>query len=159
MRRGRAMASRQEGKAMVTQHGNGIGSSPAVRLEARAERLLVRPRDSFRHVDFRIEVGAVKRAASQRLPLRLALVVDRSGSMQGQKLALAKHAARAVVERLDERDQVALVIFDHHIETLQRLAPATRAVKAGLAEALLGVEARGATALHEGWLAGCQEVV
>jgi Ca-activated chloride channel family protein len=120
--------------------------------------MLIRPNESFRHVDFRIEVGAVKREASQRLPLRLALVVDRSGSMQGRKLDLAKHSVRAVVERLDERDQVALVVFDHDIEILQRLAPASGAVKAGLAEALLGVEARGATALHEGWLAGCHEV-
>ena len=35
---------------------------------------------------------------------------DRSWSMHGQRLARAKRIAGAVVERLDEQDQVALVV-------------------------------------------------
>jgi Ca-activated chloride channel family protein len=127
-------------------------------LSARAERALIRPRRSYRHVDFRVGVTAAPRVGARRNPVTLALVVDRSGSMQGEKLVTAKQAARAVVEHLDERDRVAVVIFDDRIDVLQPLAPVTEAVKAGVAEALGPVEACGATALHEGWLTGCHQV-
>lgn len=128
-------------------------------LESRPERHLIRPDRSFRHVDFRIRVGdAPGGPGTDRMPLSLALVLDRSGSMQGMKLATAKRAILAVVDRLDERDRAAVVVFDNHVDVVQAAAPATEAVKARIRSALAEIEARATTALHEGWLTGCRTI-
>ena len=57
--------------------------------------------------------------------LALVLVIDRSGSMAGEKLALAKEAAIASVEVLKNRDQIGIVCFDEAPDWVYELAPAT----------------------------------
>lgn len=42
----------------------------------------------------------------------IALVIDRSGSMSGDKLEMAKQAAMAAVEAMTDRDQVGVIAFD-----------------------------------------------
>jgi Ca-activated chloride channel homolog len=44
----------------------------------------------------------------ERPPLKLAIVLNRSGSMEGQPLAEAKRAAGAILERLTPLDRLAL---------------------------------------------------
>ena len=44
--------------------------------------------------------------------LAMVLVIDKSGSMQGVPMALARQAAKAAVELLGQRDQVGVVGFD-----------------------------------------------
>ncbi len=127
-------------------------------LEARGERSLIRPGGSHRYLCFTIKVPEVQRQAWDRLPVHLGLVVDRSGSMQGEKLLTAKRAALAVLDNLDERDHVAIVVFDDKIDTLQPLGPASKSAKSAIREVLQGIEARGSTALHAGWLSGCSEI-
>lgn len=56
-----------------------------------------------------LDAGEVKTAA--RPPMSIALVIDRSGSMAGPKMAQAKRAAKALVERLGDDDEVALVTY------------------------------------------------
>ncbi len=45
--------------------------------------------------------------------LALALVIDRSGSMGGEKIELAKDAAKGAVELLTARDYITIIAFDH----------------------------------------------
>ena len=129
-------------------------------LTLQPERRLIRRTGagSRRFVLLEVRAGQRSRPASQRLPVRLALVIDRSGSMQGIKLETAKRAGLAVLDGLDARDQAALVVFDDRIATLQPLAPVTPVLCAAVRETLRTVEARGSTALHEGWLVGCQAI-
>ncbi|MDP2935463.1 MAG: VWA domain-containing protein [Dehalococcoidia bacterium] len=133
---------------------------PRVSLAAQPERCLIRPNGSYRHIAFRIVVGRQpSQATNGRLPVTLGLVIDRSGSMAGDhKMDTAKKSALAVLERLQERDRVAVVIFDDKIDLLQAIAPATSDIKARVRESLSRIEARGSTALHEGWLTGCQAI-
>ena len=53
-----------------------------------------------------------------RAPLNLAIVLDRSGSMSGQKLQYVKEAIRKATEMLDSRDLVSLVIYDNTVQTV-----------------------------------------
>ena len=126
-------------------------------LDLRPERRLIRSHGSFRHVDFHISVAPRQVSTrADRTPLAIALVVDRSGSMQGDKMAIARMAALAVLDKLRQDDVVAAVVFDDHIDVLQEAAPASPEVKARLRAEMSRIEARGSTALHEAWLTGCR---
>ncbi|HEY8746000.1 MAG TPA: VWA domain-containing protein [Chloroflexota bacterium] len=137
----------------------GGGLMVHMQLQARPERQLIRPQRSLRHIDFVVRVEEAPQTGDRRQPLTVALVLDRSGSMQGDKLTMARRAALAALDRLDERDQVAVVVFDDRIDVLQRAAPVTAAVKEQVRAALTGLAARGSTALHEGWATGCRAIV
>jgi Ca-activated chloride channel family protein len=53
-----------------------------------------------------------------RPPVNLSIVLDRSGSMTGDKLDKAKEAAIAAVKRLGPNDRVSVVIYAHIVETI-----------------------------------------
>ena len=94
--------------------------------------------------------------STTRPPLGLALVLDRSGSMDGAPLESARDAAARAVQRLHPDDVVSTVLFDDKIETLA--APARCEAQHQLAERLRRVVARGGTNLSGGWLRGRQHM-
>jgi Mg-chelatase subunit ChlD len=145
------------------QHGDGDGGRPGgdagMSLEARPERRLIRAMACERHILFQIRVERLPEAARlARRPVAVALVLDRSGSMSGEKLRLAKGAALALAERLEERDRLALVVFDDQIDLLLPPTRVDASVRARLRSLLGEVEARGTTALHAAWLTGCHAI-
>jgi Ca-activated chloride channel family protein len=133
----------------------GVAEGVDIALQTRQERRLIRPTGGKRHVVFSLAVGAAPNTV-ERPPLVIGLVLDRSGSMHGEALQTAKRTALAVVDQLTASDRASVVVFDDHIDTLAPLAAVTPALKARLRASLAGIEARGSTALHEGWLTGCQ---
>ena len=56
--------------------------------------------------------------------LAMVLVLDRSGSMDGEKLEMARTAARSAVELLGERDQVSVLAFDDQTWVISEMQPA-----------------------------------
>lgn len=61
--------------------------------------------------------------------LALMLVVDKSGSMSGDRIELAKDAAKAAVEILTRNDKVGVVGFDDGVQPLVRMQSATNRVR------------------------------
>ncbi len=101
-------------------------------------------------------VEAVPNAASERVPLNFCLVLDRSGSMQGAKLAAMKDATKRVIDTLTPQDIVSIVLFD---DTVQVLAPATAAGDKAALQALVdSIEEAGGTAMSGGLRAGQAEL-
>lgn len=144
---------------MGAGNGSYTGNKTKITLRMRPERRLIQQQGGSRHFDFHLQVDQDTAGAStQRTPVTVALVIDRSGSMQGEKIRVAKQAALAVLERLDERDQAAVVVFDDRIDVVQAKAHVTPAFKASVRAALSLIEARANTALHEGWLTGCKAI-
>ena len=107
-----------------------------------------------------VKVGLTGAAlpAGDRPAVNLALVLDRSGSMGGDRIAKAREAAIAAVRRLDERDYVSVVVFDDRIDVLAGAQTASEANKAAIVEKLRTVEARGSTAIFGGVSAGASEI-
>lgn len=91
-----------------------------------------------------------------RTPVNIALVIDRSGSMRGPKLANAKEAAIMALGRLGPEDRVSVVAYDHNVKVL---VPSTRAVNHdNLRYRIGGLTAGGRTALYAGVEQGLREV-
>lgn len=96
--------------------------------------------------------AAAQATVAARPPLNLGLVLDRSGSMQGEKMARACEAAQYCIAQLLPTDRVSVVVFDDQIELL--IPSQTAARKEELQSRLAEVFARGTTALHEAWVRG-----
>ncbi len=60
---------------------------------------------------------------AQRAQVNVAIVLDRSGSMSGEKMAKAKDAAVMAIDRLHPDDIVSVVAYNHSVEVL---VPATK---------------------------------
>jgi Ca-activated chloride channel family protein len=90
------------------------------------------------------------------LPKRLALVVDRSGSMNGQPLQEALRCVEHIASHLTPQDALAFVVYDDKVDTLLPLQPMRSAD--AVARAIASVQAGGMTDLHGGWLAGAQQL-
>jgi Ca-activated chloride channel family protein len=90
--------------------------------------------------------------SADRPTLNLGLVIDRSGSMDGDKIRFARQAAAFAVEQLLPHDRVSVTIFDDQVETV---VPSTFAEgKAAILRAIDQIRPGGSTALHEGWRQG-----
>jgi Ca-activated chloride channel homolog len=92
-----------------------------------------------------------------RPPINLALVIDRSGSMSGDKIERAREAALGLVRQLGDNDIVSLVAYDTDVETLVK-AQRVREARRELESAIRGLEASGNTALHGGVSKGAAEI-
>ena len=90
-----------------------------------------------------------------RTPLNVALVIDRSGSMGDGKLDEAKRCAYDFLCRMSGKDRVAVVVYNHHVQTLLPLTTVD-AARTQIKQLLEQVETGGYTALHEGWLRGAE---
>ena len=124
----------------------------------RTDRRLIRP--TYRSNRFAlVEVIAPPTRREQgRPPVHLAFVIDRSGSMAGAKLRLAKQAVEEAIGRLQVDDRFAVVVYDEHVDVLMPTTHATAEARREALARLASVEARGSTDLGAGWLHGCEQV-
>ncbi len=90
-------------------------------------------------------------AGAERTPVNLALALDRSGSMAGRKLELARDAVGTSLRMLRAADRSALVVFDHELGVVAGSAPVTEESRRHALAQLAGVAARGNTNLEAGW--------
>lgn len=92
----------------------------------------------------------------QRPPLDLAVVLDRSGSMSGAKIAYAKKAVNTLIDRLLPTDHVALLAYDDVVDTVIPRRKVDDALVMKTKTEL--IEPRGITNLSGGLVAGLQQL-
>ncbi|MFN9718499.1 MAG: vWA domain-containing protein [Planctomycetota bacterium] len=92
----------------------------------------------------------------ERAPLNVAIVLDRSGSMQGEKMEQARNAAISALELLKSNDIISVIAYDTEVSVL---VPATKLTdKEAIISVIRNIEASGNTALFGGVSKGAAEV-
>ena len=99
-----------------------------------------------------LEAQPAEGVAVVNAPLNLTLVLDRSGSMAGQKIADLRQAARLTLDRLGPDDLVSIVVFDDTVDVLAAARPA--ADKVALLAQIARIDERGGTQMSLGLQAG-----
>ncbi|GGK78349.1 vWA domain-containing protein [Amphritea balenae] len=91
-----------------------------------------------------------------RIPANVAIVLDKSGSMGGDKIQYAREAAIMAIKRLDERDIVSVVSYDSRVQVV---VPATQVRnQRAIYNAIRNIHADGNTALFAGVSKGAREL-
>ncbi len=128
-------------------------------LSLRADRPLIRARgSSVRYLLASITAPASSKRVD-RHPVNIALVLDRSGSMDGEnKFPLAVEAVRQSLGPLTTNDRFSLVVFDERVDVLMPSTLATADAKHRALRALEEVRPRGGTDLCSGWMHGASEL-
>lgn len=113
--------------------------------------------DSVTNLDVIVRITIPKiQTNRQRPPLNLGLVIDRSGSMGGDKIRYARQAAIYAVQQLSESDRISVTIYDDQVEVIIPSQHATD--KQNIINRINGITPRNMTALYDGWLEGATQV-
>lgn len=125
---------------------------------AETDRTLIRAgASSTRYVRFCFIAPEAPRER-HRLPLNVSLVLDRSGSMSGDKFELARQAAHKALQLLTSDDRFSVVVYDTEIDVVSGSTHATADARRIARERMAEIEPRGSTNLCGGWLRGCEQV-
>lgn len=130
---------------------------PAAQFQVETDRKLLHALSGGRrHVLIRVTAPTTE--PQVRRPVRLGLVLDRSASMAGEKLRLAREAVVSSIGRLSASDLFTVVCFDDKVHIV---VPATLATSEAKRDAIFRVRAvspGGNTDLQGGWLRGCEQI-
>ncbi len=101
-------------------------AAPDVTLRVTPDREYVY-RPGPREVIVQVEIEGRKADEARRSPVNLAVVLDRSGSMEGAKIEKARQAACIAIDKLGDDDIFSLVTYDN--ETIVLIAPSGSAIR------------------------------
>lgn len=104
----------------------------------------------------RIDLEGIRRKETERTPVNIAIVIDKSGSMNGAKIEQAKEAAIMAVERLGKNDFLSIIAYS---DTVDVLLPSTRVNNfTEFRHRIRSIRANGRTALYAGTKRGINEL-
>jgi Ca-activated chloride channel family protein len=85
-----------------------------------------------------------------RKPLNLVATVDKSGSMDGEPLALVRHSLLEVLNHLREGDRISIVLYGDEAEVYLAPTDVTAQSRALIRSRIRAIASEGSTAMEEG---------
>ncbi len=131
------------------------GNCDTVELELQCDRPWV---EAGKEQTVLVKIAARGRElpVADRAPVNLSLVIDKSGSMSGDRIVNARKGAIEAIRRLGRDDIFSVVVYDSRVETL---IPAGRLTDIERVERIInGITAAGTTNIHGGLEAGFAEL-
>jgi Ca-activated chloride channel homolog len=98
-----------------------------------------------------------KNELTKRMPINLSVVLDRSGSMNGKPIHYCKEATKFIINQLQEKDLLSVVVFDDKVNTV--LPPQEVSYKDLLKAKVDQIQSGGMTNLSGGLIQGCQHLL
>ncbi len=137
--------------ALVAGKNSATFSGPGVHgMVSLSHTSLLAGRENAIFADVRVVADANDSVrAEARAPISLAIVVDTSGSMQGEKLDDAKRSVLRLLSDMRDDDEITLVRYDDHSELVQPLAR-VGSVRTALSARVREMEAGGGTNIPAG---------
>jgi Ca-activated chloride channel family protein len=132
-----------------------VPSAPGGLLTARLASGQVHPGEQ--HVAVSIQMPQV--GATTRPPLSLAIVIDRSGSMEGEPLSNAKAAAARLVDQLGDSDAFTVVTYSSSDEIVMPMVRASQSNKAAAREKIMQIWDDGNTCISCGLERGAAQLM
>jgi Ca-activated chloride channel family protein len=96
---------------------------------------------------------------AQRPPLDLALVLDTSGSMEGEAIDALRASARELAGKLRDGDHISVVAFHSRADVLVKNTVITKANRADIDHAIAAIHATGTTDLVGGLSSGLSQLL
>ena len=96
------------------------------------------------------DLSTLPDGSTERPPLNVAVVIDRSGSMEGTPFTQAKDAALRFIDQLSDRDRMALVQYDDVAQVVVSSTPLDKEGRDRLRRAVREMTVGGSTNLHGG---------
>ena len=106
--------------------------------------------DQSSELQVRLRIDAGKLASARRPPINIVLVMDSSGSMEGDAIADARQAALTLVDGLADGDRLAVVTFDSQARVLVPSTTIDPKTRADAHTRVAAMTARGTTDLAGG---------
>ncbi|AKU95249.1 hypothetical protein AKJ09_01913 [Labilithrix luteola] len=105
--------------------------------------------------EVRMIADADEERGRARAPISLAVVLDTSGSMSGEKIEEAKRSVLRLLSEMRDDDQIALVRYSDSAEIVQRLA-SVKEVRGSLSSRIRELTANGGTNIPSGLSEGLE---
>ena len=103
-----------------------------------------------------LEIIPTDIAANVQMPVNVAFVLDRSGSMRGNKIRSMQHAVGLALDRLSDDDTVSITIFNHEAAVIVPTQPAGN--RRAIMRLVDGVRDEGGTKISRAMFAGLTEL-
>jgi len=138
------------------------GSQPGVVLSFTPEFDVVRDTEVRLTFNLHLQAREMSTEGAEgegRSVVSLSCVLDKSGSMSGDKLDLVKRASEFMIAQLGSRDKLGLVEYDSHVNEVIPLSKTSAAFKAESKRMVSTIEAGSCTNLSGGLFQGIQQQI